>query len=101
MLRSLARPEVTEFAVVTDRLPCVKVNGSFQPIAEEAPTTDAILEMLVSTGGSRYVDSLGPKASQWTMRVDGLGTVGVTALIRDDVVQARNGLRHEQVRGRV
>jgi twitching motility protein PilT len=89
MLRSLARPEVTEFAVVTDRLPCIKVNGSFQPVADDAPSTDEILEMLVSTGGSRYVDSLGAKASQWTMRVEGLGTVGVTALMRDDVVQAR------------
>src|ERR1700729_2843571 len=89
MLRSLARGDVTEFAVVSDRLPCIKVSGAFQPIDDVAPNTDSILEMLVSVGGSRYVDALGPKASQWSMRIEGLGTVGVTALMKNDIVQAR------------
>jgi twitching motility protein PilT len=89
MLRALARSEVTEFAVVSDRLPCIKVGGTFEPIDDVAPSTDTILEMLVSTGGSRYVDALGPKASQWTTRVERIGTIGVTAMLRDDVVQAR------------
>ncbi len=98
MLRSLARGDVTEFAVVSDRLPCIKVNGAFQPIDDDAPSTDAVLEMLVSAGGSRYVDSLGAKASQWSMRVDGLGLVGVTALMRNDVVQARFVLVKRDIR---
>ena len=89
MIRELARTEVSEFAVVTDRLPCIKVGGAFQPIDDHAPNTDAILEMLVSTGGSRYVDSLGPKASQWSWKVEGLGTVAVTALMKNNLVQAR------------
>ena len=61
MLRSLARAEVSEFAIVSDRLPCVKVGGQFQPVDDTAPITDVILQMLVGVGGSRYVDSLGPK----------------------------------------
>src|SRR5580658_2473776 len=99
MLRNLARGDVTEFAVVSDRLPCIKVNGAFQPIDDDAPSTDAVLEMLVSAGGSRYVDSLGAKASQWSMRVDGLGLVGVTALMRNNIVQARFVLVKREARG--
>jgi twitching motility protein PilT len=89
MLRNLARGDVTEFAVVSDRLPCIKVNGAFQPVDDVAPSTDAILEMLVSTGGSRYVDALGPRPSSWTARVPGLGMIAVSALLRDQIVQAR------------
>jgi twitching motility protein PilT len=89
MIRELARSEVSEFAVVSDRLPCIKVKGAFQPIDDIAPNADTVLEMLVSVGGSRYVDSLSPKPSQWSWRVDGVGTVGVTALIKNNIVQAR------------
>src|SRR5579863_6081418 len=99
MLRTLARTDVTEFAVVSDRLPCVKVSGKFEPVDDVAQNTDSILEMLVSAGGSRYVDSLGPRPSQWTTRVEGLGTIGVTALMRDDVVQARFILSKRDARG--
>ncbi len=89
MLRSLARADVTEFAVVSDRLPCVKIGGTFQPIDDVAPDTDVILQMLVSAGGSRYVDSLGNKPVQWSLRLEGVGMIGVSALLRDDIVQAR------------
>jgi twitching motility protein PilT len=89
MIRYLAREDVAEFAVVSDRLPCVKVGSSFQPVDDVAPNTDQILEMLVSVGGSRYVDSLGPKPVQWTARLEGLGAVAVSALMRDEIVQAR------------
>jgi twitching motility protein PilT len=89
MIRHLAREDVVEFAVVSDRLPCVKVGSAFQPVDDVAPSTDQILEMLVSVGGSRYVDSLGPKPVQWTARLEGLGAVSVSALMRDDIVQAR------------
>jgi twitching motility protein PilT len=89
MLRNLARPGATEFAIVSERLPCVKVNGAFQPVDEDAPSTDVILEMLVGGGGSRYVDALGAKPAQWSARLEGLGTVGVSAMMRDGIVQAR------------
>ena len=89
MLRSLAREDVTEFAVVTERLPCVKIDGTFHPIDDDALDSDTILQMLVSAGGSRYVDSLGAKPVAWTMRLDGVGLLSVSALLRDDIVQAR------------
>ena len=36
MLQELARPGVTEFAVVSDRLPCVKVDGRYEPADDSA-----------------------------------------------------------------
>ena len=89
MLRNLGRPEVSEFAIATGRLPCVKVGGTYQPVDDVAPSSDVILQMLVGAGGSRYVDTLGEKPTQWSTRVDGVGTVLVGAVQRGDKVQAR------------
>ncbi len=89
MLRELARADVGEFAVATDRLPCIKVGGKYEPVDENAPSTEAILEMLVSVGGSRYVEDLESKPAAWTTRLEGVGSVGVQAVMRDGRVQAR------------
>jgi twitching motility protein PilT len=101
MLRSLAEPGATEFAVVSERLPCVKRDGAFQPVDDVAPSTDAILQMLMSVGGSRYVDDLGPRPVQWSTRVEGLGTIGISAMMRDDLVQARFVLQKRDERAPV
>jgi twitching motility protein PilT len=89
MLRELSRAEVAEFAVVSDRLPCVKVGGNYEPIDDTARSTEAILEMLVAMGGSRYVEDLEEKPGQWKTRVDGIGSVSVTAMMRGGRAQAR------------
>ena len=89
MLHELARPEVAEFAVVSERLPCVKVDGKYQPVDNSPRSTDEILEMLVSAGGSRYVDGLGTTPAAWTLRLEGLGSVGIQAVLREGRLQAR------------
>ena len=89
MLRELSRADVAEFAVVSDRLPCVKVAGAYEPIDDTARSTDAILEMLLAAGGSRYLEDLDAKPAQWTTRIEGLGAIGVTAMMRAGRVQAR------------
>jgi hypothetical protein len=89
MLQNLVRPNVTEFALVSARLPCIKVNGQFKPVDDSAPTTEDILQMLVTAGGSWYVASLGPQPTQWTVAVEGIGTIGIQAVMRDNNVQAR------------
>jgi twitching motility protein PilT len=89
MLRELARADVGEFAVASDRLPCIKVGGKYEPIDEHARSTDAIMDMLVSVGGSRYVEDLESRPAAWTMRLDGVGSIGVQAVMRDGRVQAR------------
>jgi twitching motility protein PilT len=101
LLRYLERPDVAELALVSDRLPCIRIGTSFDPVDEEAPSTDTILAMLVSVGGSRYVEMLGPTPKQWTSRLDGVGTVAISALQRGDHVQARFSIarRDEKTRG--
>ncbi len=89
MLGELARPEVTEFAVMSGRLPCIKVGGKYEPIDDKARSTEAILEMLVAAGGSRHIDDMETRPAVWTTRIDGLGSVGVQAIKKDGRVQAR------------
>jgi twitching motility protein PilT len=89
MLGELARPEVTEFAVMSERLPCIKVGGKFEPVDDKVRSTEAILEMLVSAGGSRYIDDMVTRPAVWTTRIEGLGSVGVQAIMKDGRVQAR------------
>jgi twitching motility protein PilT len=93
LLRYLGRPDVAELALVSGRLPCVRIGTSFDPVDEEAPSADQILGMLVSVGGSRYVDVLGPTPKQWTSRLVGLGAITVSAIMpRDGEVHARFAL---------
>jgi twitching motility protein PilT len=89
MLHELTRGDVAELAVASDRLPCVKVAGKYEPVDEHARSTDDILEMLVSAGGSRYVEELDAKPAAWTIRIEGVGSVGVHTMMRDGRVQAR------------
>src|SRR5580704_3030773 len=89
MLRELARPEVSEFAVASDRLPCLKVGDKYEPIDDVAQSTDAILAMLVAAGGSRHLEDLETKPAAWATRVEGLGTIKVQAALRAGRVQAR------------
>jgi twitching motility protein PilT len=89
LLRALERPEVEELALVSDRLPCARVGSSFDPVDEAAISADAILAMLMTAGGSRYVDSLGPTPKQWNVRVPGLGNVAASVTQRGQQVIAR------------
>jgi twitching motility protein PilT len=89
LLKNLARPEVLEFGLVTNRLPSVNIGGKFEPVDDEAPSTERLMQMLVTMGGSRYVESLSDKPVQWTTRLDGVGVIAVAAIMRKDVVQAR------------
>ena len=81
LLKNLARPEVLEFGLVTNRLPSVNIGGKFEPVDDEAPSTERLMQMLVTMGGGRHVDSLCDKPVQWTTRLDGVGIIAVAAII--------------------
>jgi twitching motility protein PilT len=89
MLQELGRPEVTEFAMVSDRLPCIKVAGKYEPIDDRARNSDAIIQMLLASGGSRYIDEMETQPVAWTTRMEGIGSVGIQAVMRDGRIQAR------------
>jgi twitching motility protein PilT len=100
LVKHLLRSEVSEVALATGRLPCAKIEGTYKPIDDTAKSADAILKMLAAIGGARYLDDLGEKAVQWSTRVDGVGTIAVSAIDRAGNVQARIMLtkRDETVR---
>ena len=89
LLRELTRADVIEFAVASDRLPCVRVGDKYEPVDATARSTAAILEMLVKAGGSRHVEGLPGRPAQWSTRVEGVGMVAIQAVMRDGRVQAR------------
>lgn len=100
LVKHLLRSEVSEVALATGRLPCAKIEGTYKPIDDTAKSADAILKMLATIGGARYLDDLGEKAVQWSTRIEGIGTVAVSAIDRQGNVQARIMLtkRDETVR---
>jgi twitching motility protein PilT len=89
LLKNLARPEVLEFGLVTNRLPSVNIGGKFEPVDDQAPTTERVVQMLVTMGGARHIEALGETPVQWTARVEGIGVIAIAAIKRKDVVQAR------------
>ena len=89
LLKNLGRPEVLEFGLVTNRLPSVNIGGKFEPVDDEAPTTEVLMQMLVTMGGSRYVEQLSERPVQWTTRLEGVGVIAVAAIMRKEIVQAR------------
>ncbi len=89
LLRNLARPDVLEFGLVTNRLPSVNVGGRFEPVDDQAPSTETLLAALSAMGGGRFVEALSEKPVQWTTRLDGVGVIAIAAIMRKDIVQAR------------
>src|SRR5271155_6058579 len=100
LLRELARDEVSEFAVASDRLPCVKVGDKYDPVDDVSRSTVEILDMLRSVGGSRHIDNLEATPAQWATRIDALGMVAVSAVMRAGRVQARFVLTKTPTQGR-
>ncbi|WP_437989641.1 type IV pilus twitching motility protein PilT [Sorangium sp. So ce145] len=88
-LSQLNRPEVTEFAVATGRMPSVKVSGAFQAVDPGALSTEDILMLLSALGGGRHIEALGAKPSQWHIRIEGIGAISVVAARQGDLVHAR------------
>ena len=89
MLRELARTDVIEFAVATDRLPCLKIGNKYEPICDSTRSTDSILEMLATWGGASLLREMEKSPVHWTTRVEGVGSVGVQAVMISGRVQAR------------
>ncbi|MDI1451973.1 PilT/PilU family type 4a pilus ATPase [Polyangium sp. 6x1] len=89
LLENLLRPDVTEVALATGRNPCVKVGGVYEIIDRKILSTDDILQLLTTAGGSRHIDNLGVKPVQWGCRVDGVGAIAIAAVRTPNAVQAR------------
>jgi twitching motility protein PilT len=93
LLAQLGRPEVAEVVVQSGRAPTARVDGADEHTFDQPVSGDDLVALLFSAGGSRYVESLSVKPTQWRTRVEGVGAVTVTATQRGDVVEARFALR--------
>jgi twitching motility protein PilT len=89
LLRELARPGVTEFAMASDRLPCVKIGDKYEPVDQQARGKDAVIEMLSDVGGRGHLEHLETKPATWTTRIDGVGTVSIQAVLQGGRVRVR------------
>jgi twitching motility protein PilT len=89
LLDLLARNDVTELALASGQPPRVRIGDALHA-AEDAPlTADRVFEVLMLAGGSRYVEELSDKPSQWRTRIEGIGVVAVVAMQRGPNVAAR------------
>lgn len=89
IVRSFSRPDVTDFVVAAGRLPSARAGGTYEPTSNSATPAETVLALLVSLGGSRYVESLGAQPVSWRTRLPDASTVVVTALEREGILQAR------------
>jgi twitching motility protein PilT len=94
ILLELARPEIIEFAVVTDRLPCFKIGEKYEPVDDVPRTTAAILEMLGAAGGGKHVSEIEKQPAHWSTRIEGVGQIGIQAVMRGGRIQARFAVTH-------
>lgn len=93
LLQALTRAEVNEVCLTSGQRPSARLGERAEELGEEALSGDDLLQILFATGGSRYIDSLGPSPSQWRTRVEGVGAVMVSAAMTGDVIEARFSLR--------
>ncbi|MFT3770026.1 MAG: PilT/PilU family type 4a pilus ATPase [Minicystis sp.] len=93
LLSQLGRPEVSEVVLQAGKMPTLRVDGEVEEAGDHPVSGDDLVQLLFSTGGSRYVESLSAKPTQWRTRIDGVGAVNVSATQRGDVIEARFSLR--------
>ncbi len=98
-LAHLMRPDVTELCLTAGQKPAARRGGELQEIDAEPVSADDLLRMLFSAGGSRYVESLGPKPALWRTRIEGVGAVNVSAAMNGDVLEAHFALRDAAAAG--
>jgi twitching motility protein PilT len=93
LLAPLGRPEVTEVVLRTGKPPTARAGSGTEEVDGRALSGDDVVQLLFSAGGSRYVESLGSKPTQWRTRVEGVGPVTVSATMSHDVIEARFALQ--------
>src|SRR4051812_11707094 len=93
LLANLNRAEVSELVLLSGARAAIRVGSANRDLDDHAWSSDEILQVLVAAGGSRHVDELGPKLSQWRTRVEGVGTVNVSAYQRANRLEARFSAR--------
>ena len=93
LLAHLSRADVSEVVLQSGRRPAARIDGALDELDGQPVSPDELVQILFSAGGSRYVESLGAKPTQWRTRVEGVGAVVVTATQRGDLIEAHFMMR--------
>jgi twitching motility protein PilT len=88
LLRHLSRADVAELALASGRPAVVKVGGVWKPVSPQVLSSEMIVAMLQDAGASN-ASVLSDQPAQWSLPAEEVGTVGVVAMKRGEVVQAR------------
>ncbi len=87
-LEQLLRPEVTQLLLTSGRPPRAVVGDGFETLGPPL-TSEAIVALLFASGGSRYLEELGPRPTTWKLKLDGVGNVSVSAAQHGDDFEAQ------------
>jgi len=89
VFRVLAREDVKEVALQTDRPPCALVGAQWTPLLSLNLSEDDVLSALVEAGGRSEVLGLGDGPRTWDTTMEGVGLIRVSAGFRGATLQAR------------
>jgi twitching motility protein PilT len=89
LLWSFDQSDLEEITLAANRTAEGVTNGVVAPLGDDVWTNDALVDALVSFGGSRHVEELSMTPRQWTARVVGLGVIAVSATQKGIDVEAR------------
>jgi twitching motility protein PilT len=89
LFQLLARDDVKELALQSDRPPCVLIGESYTPVLNRNLSEDEVIAALVEAGGRQEVVGLVSDARRWVFDHATLGLVRVSAGYHAGLLQAR------------
>ncbi len=89
LFQLLARDDVKELALQTDRPPCVLMGDTYTPVLNRNFTEDEVIAALVGAGGRQDVVALVSEARRWVFDHPLVGSVRISAAYHNGLLQAR------------
>jgi twitching motility protein PilT len=85
----LARDDVKELALQSDRPPCVLMAETYEPVLTRNLSEDEVIAALIEAGGRQEVIALVSEPRRWTFDHPTVGQVRVSAGYHNGLLQAR------------
>src|SRR5688572_29342403 len=88
LIELLARPDVKELALQTDRPPCALIGEAYKPIVQQNLTEDDVIAAAIEAGGRTEVLHLLNGARKWDFEHP-IGTLRISAGYHGALLQVR------------
>jgi twitching motility protein PilT len=89
LFQLLARDDVKELALQSDRPPCVLIGDAYTPVLKRNLSEDEVIAALVEAGGRQEMVAVVSEARRWSFDHPTLGQVRVSAGYHGGLLQAR------------